>query len=401
VPTSRSECLAFDAVDPFRATRERFDLPAGVIYLDGNSLGALPGSTIGHLRRVVHEQWGDGLITSWEGAGWWAKPVELGNRLAPLLGAAEGQVIVGDSTSVDLFKVLVAAARLRPGRSVIVSEAENFPTDLYLLESATELLGASTRLVARDPATIAASLDDNVAAVLLTHVDYRSADLLDMAAITEAAQRAGALMIFDLCHSVGAMPLHLDDAQVDFAVGCTYKYLNGGPGSPAFIYAAERHHSALRQPLAGWGGHAHPFDFAATYEPAPGIARFGSGTPSILALAALEASLQLFESLDLAAVREKSRILSELVIGLVDAAAPAGLSLASPREFAHRGSHLAYRHEKARALQRALAAEGVLADFRPPDLLRLGIAPLYVRAVDCYDAVQVLLSLLDSGDFAG
>jgi len=360
----------------------------------------MPANVAGHLRRLLYEEWGEGLIRSWQRAAWWEKPLALGERIAPLLGAAPGQVIVGDSTSVDLFKVLVAAARLRPGRRVVVSEAGNFPTDLYLLESALELTGGESRLVERDERAVAAALDEGVAALFLTHVDYRSAAMFDLKEMTALAHGAGALMIVDLCHSVGAVPLALDEAGVDFAVGCTYKYLNGGPGSPAFVYAAARHHEAVRQPLAGWGGHARPFDFEAAYEAAPGIARFSSGTPSVLALAALEAALGAFDGVSVEALREKSRLLSELVIGLVAARQLPGLSLASPRDFACRGSHLAYRHGAARALQEALAARGVVADFRPPDLLRLGLAPLYLRAVDCFDAVEVLAELLSAPPFA-
>ena len=395
-PLTRAECESLDAADPLAAFAAKFALPEGVLYLDGNSLGALPAVTAAHVAHVIEEEWGRGLITSWAGARWWERPQLLGDRLSPLLGAAPGQVVLGDSTSVDLFKVLVAALGLRPGRSVVISDSGNFPTDLYLLRSVAALVGAiEVRLIERDEQALAAALDDDVAAVLLTHVDYRSAEMLDMGKVTAAVHGAGALMIWDLCHSAGAVPLALDDCEVDLAVGCTYKYLNGGPGSPAFIYAAARHLPHLDQPLAGWGGHARPFDFEATFEPAEGIGRFNSGTPQILSLSALEASLAIFEQVDLPELWHKREALSGLLIALVAERCGERLALASPPEPARRGSHVAYRHPHARELQVALAARGVLGDFRPPDLLRLGLAPLYLSHCNVFDAVEILAEVLD------
>jgi kynureninase len=391
---TREQCAALDAVDPLAHFRRYFDLPEGLIYLDGNSLGALPVTTLGGLNDLVANEWGRSLIRGWRDHGWWELPVELGERIGRLVGAAPGQVAVGDSTSVNLFKVLVAALRLRPERRVLVSEAGNFPTDLYLASSAAELLGVELRLVERDPDQLRRALSDEVGAVLLTHVDYRSAAILDMAATTGMVHDAGALMVFDLCHSAGALPVELDATGVDFAVGCTYKYLNGGPGSPAFAYAAARHQASMRQPLTGWGGHARPFDFEPAYEAATGAARLSVGTPSVLSLAPLRSSLEIFERTSTSELRMKSLGLSELLIALLDELDPPGLELASPRAAAMRGSHLAYRCSDARALHAALEEREILGDLRPPDLLRLGIAPLYLRHVDIYDTAVAIAEIL-------
>ncbi|WP_127792255.1 kynureninase [Agromyces sp. LHK192] len=395
----RATCEALDAADPLARFRDRFALPDGVVYLDGNSLGALPASTPAHVARVIAEEWGVGLIRSWNDAGWFDKPRALGDRIAPLIGAAPGEVVLGDSTSASLFQVAVAAARLRPGRRVIVSEAGNFPTDLYVLEAVQELLGEGAplerRLISDAGPTLDDVLDDDVAVVVLTQVDYRTGRMLDLADVTRRVHEAGALMVWDLCHSVGAVPVDLNAADADFAIGCTYKYLNGGPGSPSFIWAAERHHDAARPAITGWHGHARPFEFGIGYEPADGITRFRVGTPQLLALAGLESSLDLWDEVDLAELREKSLRLTELFISLVDARlARWNVEVVTPRTSARRGSQVALRAEHGYPVMQALIARGVIGDFRAPDLMRFGFAPLYVSHADVWDAVDVLEHVL-------
>ncbi|MFF2493813.1 kynureninase [Agromyces sp. NPDC058064] len=414
----RATCAALDAADPLARFRERFALPEGVVYLDGNSLGALPRATPGHVERVIAEEWGTGLIRSWNDAGWFDKPVALGDRIAPLIGAAPGEVVLGDSTSASLFQVATAAARLRPGRRVIISERGNFPTDLYVLESVQELLGEpgrpyERRLIDDDGPTLEEVLDEDVAVVVLTHVNYRTGRMYDMAEVTRQVHEAGALIVWDLCHSVGAVPVELNAAGADFAIGCTYKYLNGGPGSPSFIWVAGRHQGVARPPLTGWHGHARPFDFTVGYEPADGITRFRVGTPQLLAVAGLEASLALWAEVDLAELREKSLRLTELFICLVDARlAEWGIEVVTPRQSARRGSQVALRAGGAGAgaagplapgdgyaLMQALIERGVIGDFRAPDLMRFGFAPLYVTHTDVWDAVAALEDLLRSGSW--
>lgn len=389
VPRSRAECEALDAADPLSRLRSEFALPDGVIYLDGNSLGALPRRTSDRMRRTIEDEWGRDLIRSWNSAGWWELPCTLGDRLAPLLGAGPGEVVICDSTSVNLFKTMVAALRLRPGRRVIVSDPDAFPTDLYIADGVAGLLGAEHRRAG--VAGLGEALDDQVAAVVLSHVDYRTGRLHDMATITEQVHRHGALMIWDLCHSAGALPIALDGCGVDFAVGCTYKYLNGGPGAPAFIYAARRHLEAVRQPLTGWWGHATPFAFDDEYVPAPGIRSFLVGSAPILGCAALEASLQIWEQVDPAALRAKSLALTGLFIESGDRL---GLELATPREPQARGSQVAFRHPDGYPIVQALIGRGVIGDFRTPDIMRFGFAPLYLSHRDVWDAAQTLADVL-------
>ncbi|MEU2974773.1 kynureninase, partial [Nocardiopsis alba] len=322
-PTTREECVELDAADPLAPLREEFVLPEGVIYLDGNSLGALPRSTPGRVADMIEREWGRDLIRSWNDAGWWDKPRTLGAKVAPLVGADPDEVIVGDGTSANLFKALVAAVRLS-GRSVVLGEAGNFPTDLYVTEGAVSLLGAEQRRVDPDGPGLAEELArGDVAALLLSHVDYRSGVLRDMAGITRLAHEHGALVIWDLCHSVGAVPIDLSGLEVDFAVGCTYKYLNGGPGAPSFLYAARRHHAVADQPLSGWHGHARPFDFTPDYEPSPGVSRFLSGSQPLVADAALEAGLDVWAKADMDRVRAKSLAMTDLFLAR---AASVGLS---------------------------------------------------------------------------
>lgn len=390
---TRDECVALDASDPLAPYRDEFVLPDGVIYLDGNSLGALPVRTAAHVQRVVTEEWGQGLIRSWNDAGWFEAPRRLGDRIGTLIGAGPGQVVVCDSTSVNVFKALTAALGLRPDRRVVVGDRDNFPTDLYMMQGATAGTH-SHRLISAEGPSLADVLDEDVAAVVLTHVDYRTGRMYDMAAVTAQVQAAGALMIWDLCHSVGALPVDLDGCGADFAVGCTYKYVNGGPGAPAFIYVATRHQDAVTQPLSGWHGHADPFAFTPDYAPAPGITRFLVGTPHLLSYAGLEASLEIWERVDLAALREKSLALTDLFISLVQARVGSLVKVVTPLDHAVRGSQVSLRHEDGYAPMQALIERGVIGDFRAPDLMRFGFTPLYVGYADVWDAVGVLTDVL-------
>jgi kynureninase len=398
-PRSRADAAALDAADPLGFARERFLVPAGVVYLDGNSLGALPRGVAERLARTIEHEWGEGLIRSWNGAGWWAAPGRVGDRIGGLLGAGPGQVVVGDSTSINLYKAASAALALRPGRRVIVTEDVNFPTDRYVLAAVTTAQGATIRLA--DPNDVAAALADDVAVVALTHVNYRTGAMHDLGAVTAAAHDAGALMLWDLCHSAGAVPLDLDGAGVDLAVGCTYKYLNGGPGAPAFVYVAGRHHEALRQPLAGWVGHARPFAMEPDFEAAPGIARMLTGSPPVLGLMAVEAALDALDGIDLGAVRAKSVALTETFLSLVAARLGGhGFGVASPLDPARRGSQVGLTHPEAYAIVQALIARGVIGDYREPAILRFGFAPLYVRFVDVWDAVDHLVAVMAGQEWA-
>ncbi|GAB3060726.1 kynureninase [Intrasporangium mesophilum] len=400
-PSTRDDCVRLDEQDPLAAFRERFDLPDGVIYLDGNSLGALPRHTAARVADLVEREWGQGLIGSWNSAGWFAKPGALGDRIAPLIGAGPGEVVVGESTSSSLFQVVVAAARLRPGRSVIVSERASFPTDLYVIEAVQELLGLERRLVDDGPAfddVLDDVLDDDVAVVVLTHVDYRTGRMHDLPAVTRKVHEAGALMVWDLCHSVGAVPVDLGAAGARFAVGCTYKYLNGGPGSPSFLYAAADVQHAARPAVTGWNGHARPFDFVVPYSPADGVTRFRVGTPALLSMAGLEASLDVWADVDLSLVRAKSLALTDLFIELVDTELRGlGVEVVTPREHARRGSQVSLRTEHAWAKMQALIERGVVGDFRAPDLMRFGFTPLYTTYTDVWDAVRVIADVLGAG----
>jgi kynureninase len=380
---------ALDRDDPLNRLRDRFSLPDGVIYLDGNSLGALPSAVKARMDEVVTSQWGEGLIRSWNTHDWIDLPGRVGDRIGALVGAPAGTVTVADSTSINLFKALAVALRLRPGRRVIVTEKGNFPTDAYIAAGLAELLGQGHELREVDAGEITAALDSDTAVLMLTEVNYRTGARLDMAALTAAAHAAGALTIWDLCHSAGAVPVDLTAANADFAVGCGYKYLNGGPGAPAFIYAAPRHHEGLRQPLTGWLGHATPFSFAETYQPAQGIAAMRVGTPPILSMQALDAALDAFEGVDLHAVKAKADTLFDIFTSEVAALAP-GLVMATPTDPARRGTQVSLRHPEAYAVMQALIARGVIGDFREPDILRFGLTPLYLRHADVYRAAGIL-----------
>ena len=384
---------ALDAADPLAAMAKRFALPDGVTYLDGNSLGALPCATGAAVANVIEQQWGDDLITSWNRHGWIDSPTALAAKLAPLIGAAAHEVLVCDSTSVNLYKLLAAAIAARPGRHVILSEAENFPTDLYIAEGLAKMLpGIELKTVERSE--IAAALDDQVAVLMLTHVDYRSGERHDMAALSAAARDAGALSVWDLSHSAGALDLSLSADGADLAVGCGYKYLNGGPGAPAFLYVAAALQDALHSPLSGWMGHEAPFAFDGAYRPGAGIARFLAGTPSIIAMTALDAGLASFDGVRMAEVEAKSASLTDYFIACVEAYCP-GLELASPRAAARRGSHVSFRHPEAYAVMQALIAGGVIGDVRMPDLIRFGFAPLYNSHEDTFRAARRLGGIID------
>jgi kynureninase len=396
----REDLAALDAVDPLAACREGFVVPDGVVYLDGNSLGALPRATAAHVARVVEQEWGEGLIRSWNTAGWIDWPLRLGEKIARVIGARPGEVVVTDSTSVNLFKLLAAALAMVPGRRVIVSEDENFPTDLYVAQGLIGLLGGRHELRLAAPDRIAGAIDRDTAVVMLTHVSYRTGAMHDMAAVTRAAHEQGALTLWDLAHSAGAVPLDLTAAGADLAVGCGYKFLNGGPGAPAFAYVAERHQAGFRQPLTGWMGHAEPFAFDGGYRPAPGIARALCGTPPVLSLAALDAGVDTVLGADIARIREKSLRLGALLVQLVEERAERHpLALLSPREPGRRGSQVSFRHAQAYPVMQALIARGVIGDFRAPDILRFGITPLYTRYVDAWDAVGALVEVLDSREW--
>ena len=415
--TTRQDCLALDANDPLRALRDEFALPEGVIYLDGNSLGALPKATASRVQQVVQDEWGVGLIRSWNTAGWIDLAQRIGNKIATLVGAGENELIAGDATSVNLYKVLSTAIALQkvdaPTRRTIVSERSNFPTDLYIADTLAREHGMTLTLIDADE--LPAHLNDQLAVLMLTHVNYRTGRMFDMAQVTRDAHAAGALMVWDLCHSAGAVPVNLKgtglvDEAADFAVGCGYKYLNGGPGAPAFVWAHPRHtarmdREQLRQPLSGWLGHAAPFEFTTDYRPALGIQRFVCGTPALLAMSALECGVDVFLHAEahggLPALRRKSLALTSLFIELVESrCAGHGLTLVTPRAPAQRGSQASFAHETGGyPIMQALIARGVIGDFRAPDLLRFGFTPLYSTFADVWDAVEHLKAVLDSGEW--
>lgn len=393
-----SEIAALDAADVLASFRDQFALPEGVIYLDGNSLGALPKRTPERVARVMQDEWGTGLIRSWNSADWIGAPQRVGAKIATIVGAKPHEVVVADSTSVNLHKLIVAALGAQHGRHVVLSEPGNFPTDLYMVETAIATLGAGHRLELAPRAELLSRITEDTALVMLTHVHYKTADMFDMAAVTSAAQAKGALVLWDLSHSVGAVPLDLNGCHADMAVGCGYKFLNGGPGAPAFLFVAERHHATLRSPLGGWMGHARPFAFVDEYEPAPGISRFLCGTPPILAVAALESGVDLHLSVSMTQLAAKSRALCELLMDLVQQrCASYGVTLVGPSRGQPRGSHVSFRHADGYAIMQALIARGVIGDFRAPDIMRFGITPLYLRFADIARAVAILEEVLRTG----
>ncbi|MFI5983696.1 kynureninase [Streptomyces sp. NPDC051555] len=388
----KQRAAELDSADPIAHVRDRFTLPEHVVYLDGNSLGALPTAVPAAVEDALHRQWGTDLIRSWNANGWWDAPVRTGDAIGRLVGAAPGQVVVGDSTSVQLFNTLLAAARMRPGRQLLLTDPDHFPTDQYVADSVGRLLGLDVRRVpAREAAGVLAAEGDRVAVAAYAPVDYRTGELYDMAALTAAAHAAGALVHWDLCHAAGALPIELDAIGADFAVGCGYKYLSGGPGAPAFAYLAHRHQEDFDHPVTGWHGHARPFAMSGTYAPAPGITRARIGTPPLLSLIALEAALTAYDGVDMAAVRTKSLSLTGFFQECADALLDGlGFTMATPRDPERRGSQVALRHLEAYPLVAALTARGVIGDMRAPDLLRFGFNALYLTHADVLHAVREL-----------
>jgi kynureninase len=396
---TKQDCIALDTSDPLAAFRSRFELPQGIIYLDGNSLGALPKRVRSAVAHAVDHDWGQKLVTSWNGAGWFASGSRVGALIAPLIGAAPHQVVAGDSTSINIFKAITTALRLRPGRNVIVSERGNFPTDSYIVHGAARAMQAE--VIDVDPADVPAAIvaaGDRLAAVELTHVHYKTGAVYDMAAITDLAHQHGGLVIWDLAHSAGALPVHLDDCHVDFAVGCGYKYLNGGPGAPAFIYVAKQHHDDLDPVLTGWFAHRDPFAFEHGFAPINGVERMLVGTPNVLSMVALEAALLDWADVDMQALRAKSSAMGDLFIRLADERLhPYGFGIASPRDAHTRGSQVSLTHEHGYPIMQALIARGVIGDFRAPEILRFGFTPLYVGYTDLWDAIEILRDIMATG----
>ncbi|PZQ65633.1 MAG: kynureninase [Phenylobacterium zucineum] len=394
----RSDAEALDAADSLARFRDSFALPPGVIYLDGNSLGPPVRGAAERVGEVVGQEWGQGLIRSWNAAGWIEAPQRAGAKLAGLIGAQAQEVVAADSTSVNLFKLAAGALSLRPGRRKIVTETGNFPTDVYVLEGVCRMAGAE--LVALPPEQVLDAVDEDTAALVLTHVHYKTAARWDMAAVTALAHAKGALALWDLCHSAGALAVDLNGARADLAVGCGYKYLNGGPGAPAFLFVAERHQPAIRSPLSGWMGHAAPFAFEARYRPATDIRGMLCGTPPILGLAALEAGLDVQLAANPAAVEAKGLSLCALFIRLVqERCGGFGLTLTGPREMERRGLHVSFAHPDGYAIVQALIARGVIGDFRDPDILRFGFSPLYLSHAEVWDAVKILRDVLETRAF--
>ncbi|MEU0659768.1 kynureninase [Streptomyces lavendulocolor] len=389
-----TRAAALDAGDQLAKHRELFALDDGVVYLDGNSLGALPRHVPARMADVITREWGELRIRSWEESGWWTAPERVGARIAPLVGAAPGQVVVGDSTSVNVFKALVGAVRLAsPERDEIVVDATTFPTDGYIAESAARLTGK--RLVAAAPGDVPDTVGPRTAAALVNHVDYRTGRLHDLPGITAAVRAAGALAVWDLCHSAGALPVGLDAHGVDLAVGCTYKYLNGGPGAPAFLYVAERHQAGFDSPLPGWNSHADPFAMTPGYAAAEGAVRGRVGTPDILSMLALEASLDVWDGVPVEAVREKSLALTDFFLECVEAYVPGGrVTSVTPEAHGERGSQVSLRCADAHAVMKELIARGVVGDLRRPDVLRFGFTPLYVSFADAERAARALADVL-------
>ena len=411
--TTLAECQALDQIDPLRSLRDLFQIPEGVIYLDGNSLGVLPKATLASVAAAVTQEWGQDLIRSWNSAGWFQKPLEVGNKIAKLIGAKDDEVVAADSTTINLFKVLSAALSIahsdHPEKKIILSERTNFPTDLYIAEALCKERGLTLTLVEAEDLQLA--LKQDVAVLMLTHVNYRTGAMFNMKHMTAMAHSVGALTVWDLAHSAGAVPVDLNDSQADFAVGCGYKYLNGGPGAPAFVWVNPKHTDRCWQPLSGWWGHAAPFEFTQDYKPATGIARYQCGTQPILSLTALDIALDAFLEVEklggMHALRKKSLALTGLFMHLVQTQLTAyGFGIATPLEEDLRGSQISLtRSEGAYAIVQALISRGVIGDFRAgdgkshPDILRFGLTPLYTRFVDVWHAVRHLKEVMDSGEW--
>ncbi len=405
--SNRNDCVALDQHDELAPLRNEFSLPEGVIYLDGNSLGASPKAAASRARALIEQEWSTDLIRSWNKAGWFDLPVKLGDKLAPLIGANAGEVVVTDTTSINLFKALAAALRIqsldpaKAHRKVIVTERSNFPTDIYIAQGLSQWLDRGYHIkFVESPEALHAAIDHDTAVVMLTHVNYRSARLLDLEGLTAHTHRQGALIIWDLAHSAGAVPVALNQANADFAVGCTYKYLNGGPGSPAFIWVAPRHLNDFSQPLSGWWGHAAPFAMEPVFQAGSGIKRALCGTQPMVSLALVECGLDIFAKTGMEAIRQKSLALTDLFIHLVETRCAAHpLTLVTPRQHQLRGSHVSFEHPQGYAVMQALIERGVIGDYREPHIMRFGFTPLYLRFSDVWDAVDVLSGILDSGDY--
>ena len=388
-----------DQHDPLRHKRDAFLLPDGVIYLDGNSLGPMPKAALRELKIAAEQEWGKDLIRSWNTAGWFDLPGTLGDRIARLIGAAPGETVITDTASINIYKAIHAGLKLRPDRSVVVAEGSGFPADIYMIEGVASVRpDMRIRLEGVDGPRIEDLIDDDVAVVLVNHVDYRTGTLRDMSALTGRIHEAGAIAIWDLCHSAGVLKVDLNANGADFAVGCTYKYLNGGPGAPAFVFAAKRHHGKLSQPLTGWWGHASPFAFDRSFRPGDGIRPMLCGTQPILSMRALAGALEVWEDVDLDQVREKSVRLTDLFIALVEEGCGSfGVTLAAPRERTTRGSQVSFRHPHGYEIMQALIDQGVIGDFRSPDFMRFGFAPLYLSYTDVYVAATILHDILANG----
>lgn len=378
----------------FAATRAMFEMPEGVIYLDGNSLGPLPKAASERVARTVQDEWGEMLITGWNRAGWMAQPSVLGDRIGALLGAPEGSVVLGDTLSVKVYQALAAALQMRPDRKVILSDSGNFPSDLYMAQGLIAALDKGHELRVVAPEDVHAAITEDVAALMITEVDYRTGRRHDMPALTAKAHENGALAIWDLAHSAGAVPVDLMAGKADFACGCTYKFLNGGPGAPAFIYVAPQHAETAQPALSGWLGHEAPFAFYPDYRPGQGIERMRVGTPAVLQMAALETALDIWDGVDMQALRKASLALGDLFIAEISVRCP-DLALATPKEHAMRGSQVSFRHPQGYAVMQALIARGVIGDFRAPDILRFGITPLYTSENDICAAATILAEILD------
>lgn len=397
--TTRGDCVALDASDVLAALREEFTLNEGEIYLDGNSLGPVSRAVPTRVNEVINAEWGQGLARSWNDAGWMEMPIRLGDRLAPLIGAQPGEVLVGDTLTFMLAKLIGGALDQRVERHVVLTDVANFHSDLYIVQAMAARAGRPVTVKAIERDAFERELDDDVALVMLTQVDFRSGELLDMKAITKMVHEAGALMLWDLAHSAGALPIDVSDADADFAAGCGYKYLNGGPGAPAFLYVRKSWQGVLQNPLPGWLGHARPFDFEYDYEPAKGMQAFVTSSPSIIALAALDGALDVWDRVTIDQVRKKSLALTDLFMELVEARLPRVFEIVTPREHAKRGSQVALRHPDAYGVIQSLLECGVVGDFRDPDIARFGFAPLYVRYVDVFDGVERLVDVMNAQGF--
>ena len=399
---TREDFIKLDTLDSIKKVREQFALPKDVIYFDGNSLGPLPKNTIKSLDSVIQREWGDGLIRSWNDENWINLPRNLGNQIAPLIGAKEGEVIVVDSTSVNLFKVLSSALMLNKNRKVIVSEAANFPSDLYILEGVNNMFGESYErcLIDEGDDEIEKYIDSSTAVVVLSHINYKTGRITDIKKITTFAHEKGALVVWDISHSVGVLPMNLHDLGVDFAVGCTYKHLNGGPGAPGFLFVHSSLIEKVSQPLTGWLGHIKPFDFEVEYKPANDINKFICGTPPIIAYKAIESGLEIFKDLSIIEIREKSIKLSEMFIQLIQQECTEfGFMLFSPKNSEQRGSQISFLHENAYSIIQALISHGIIGDYREPNVMRFGISPLYMRFEDVWNAITCLREIMQTGEW--